>query len=451
MKIGLHLFIAFFLLALGDVYGQCNPDIQNPVINCPSTAVPIYLDANCQGQVPDFSTSISVVDNCDPNPSSTQSPAAGTTVFGVGSGVQVGFFAMDASMNGASCTFTAITEDSLAPTIMCPINQVLMADANCQAILPDYSGQTTASDNCSQTVTLSQSPAPATMLSSGLTTVTMMGTDGFFNTGTCTFTVDVVDNTPPMAICANNIAYLDNVGFGGVASGDVDGGSTDNCGIVSFNIVPTTFDCSNLGNNVVVYTIEDAAGNQASCTSNISVQDTTSPIAMCTPITVFLDGTGNASADPNTIGNGSIDNCQQWSFSLSQSMFTTADLGTNSVVLTVTDSSGNTSTCTTTVEVQDSNMTAISDGLMEHLTIAFFPNPTDGVVLLRWEDANSYLGEQVKIRVTNTLGQLILQEKWIVGSNLEEHRYDLKSFPNGTYIFELELEAGNLYRKVLKH
>ncbi|MFK7787194.1 MAG: hypothetical protein AB8B56_18880, partial [Crocinitomicaceae bacterium] len=53
------------------------------------------------------------------------------------------------------------------------------------------------------------------------------------------------------------------------------------------------------------------------------------------------------------IDNGSFDNCGIDSLSISQSTFGCADLGDNTVTLTVVDLSGNTSTCTSTVTVND--------------------------------------------------------------------------------------------------
>lgn len=53
------------------------------------------------------------------------------------------------------------------------------------------------------------------------------------------------------------------------------------------------------------------------------------------------------------INNGSSDNCGNLNYSLSQDTFTCADLGANSVTLTVTDDSGNQASCTATVTVED--------------------------------------------------------------------------------------------------
>ncbi|WP_456440264.1 BspA family leucine-rich repeat surface protein [Psychroserpens sp.] len=80
------------------------------------------------------------------------------------------------------------------------------------------------------------------------------------------------------------------------------------------------------------------------------------PIATCisTPFTLTLNASGNAILLENDIDNGStICGDGPLGLSLSQTTFTCADLGSNTVTLTVDDSNGNTDTCTATVNVVD--------------------------------------------------------------------------------------------------
>ena len=56
---------------------------------------------------------------------------------------------------------------------------------------------------------------------------------------------------------------------------------------------------------------------------------------------------------PDGIDNGSSNNCSILAFSSSTTSFTCADIGANTVTLTVTDSGGNTSSCDATVTVED--------------------------------------------------------------------------------------------------
>src|SRR5204863_35196 len=64
--------------------------------------------------------------------------------------------------------------------------------------------------------------------------------------------------------------------------------------------------------------------------------------------------TGHATITPEQINNGSSDASGISSLSLDKTNFDCANIGTNSVTLTVTDNNGNLSTCTATVTVADS-------------------------------------------------------------------------------------------------
>jgi hypothetical protein len=85
-----------------------------------------------------------------------------------------------------------------------------------------------------------------------------------------------------------------------------------------------------------------------------SLPDETPPTAICKSITVGLSPTGTATVTPNMIDNGSGDACGVASIKIngqSSLDFTCANLGANSVTLTVTDRAGNTASCTATVTI----------------------------------------------------------------------------------------------------
>ncbi len=164
----------------------------------------------------------------------------------------------------------------------------------------------------------------------------------------------IVDVTPPTAVCKDITVDLDPSGMATIVASDVDGGSTDNVGIASLSIDIDTFTCSNVGNPVsVTLTVTDLAGLTDMCTANVTVKDTVSPIALCKDITVQLDVNGMASFTTADIDNGSSDACGIADMSLDVSEFTCANIGANTVTLTVTDSAGNSSTCMATVTVED--------------------------------------------------------------------------------------------------
>ena len=82
-------------------------------------------------------------------------------------------------------------------------------------------------------------------------------------------------------------------------------------------------------------TVTDAAGNTDQCTATVTVEDNVSPTAVCQPVTVQLDGSGNATVTAAQVDGGSSDNCSITSMSVSPSTFTCANAGANTVTLTV--------------------------------------------------------------------------------------------------------------------
>src|SRR6185295_13956790 len=52
---------------------------------------------------------------------------------------------------------------------------------------------------------------------------------------------------------------------------DVDGGSSDNCGIVERTLDRNTFSCCDVGTHSVTLTVKDAAGLSASCVATVVV------------------------------------------------------------------------------------------------------------------------------------------------------------------------------------
>lgn len=89
------------------------------------------------------------------------------------------------------------------------------------------------------------------------------------------------------------------------------------------------------------------------CSFNVTVRDAEAPQARCNNITLALDATGNATLSAAQIDNKSSDNCGIQAISISKTSFTCADIGPNTVTLTVTDVNGNTNSCNATVTVQD--------------------------------------------------------------------------------------------------
>ncbi|QIA08491.1 T9SS type A sorting domain-containing protein [Draconibacterium halophilum] len=183
--------------------------------------------------------------------------------------------------------------------------------------------------------------------------VDLIASDIDGNSDTCSARVTVLDTIPPTALCTDLDVYLDDLGQATIAVAEIEAGSSDNCGITSLAIDTSSFTCDDIGVNIVTLTISDAHGNSTQCTSTVSVHDTIPPTVVCTALDVYLDDSGLASITAADVDAGSTDNCSIASLSIDNSGFTCSDVGTNTVTLTVTDVTGNTAKCTSTVTVKD--------------------------------------------------------------------------------------------------
>ncbi len=81
------------------------------------------------------------------------------------------------------------------------------------------------------------------------------------------------DTQPPVVSCQNFTAVLNKTtGTVTISALDIDGGSTDNIGIVKRTITgQTTFTCNDLGNHAVTLTVEDDYGLKSSCTTTVTI------------------------------------------------------------------------------------------------------------------------------------------------------------------------------------
>ncbi|WP_299017616.1 T9SS type A sorting domain-containing protein, partial [uncultured Polaribacter sp.] len=91
----------------------------------------------------------------------------------------------------------------------------------------------------------------------------------------------------------------------------------------------------------------------SSKTAIVTVQDVIAPTVLTQNITVDLDANGTSTITPEIIDNGSFDNCTIQSSVLDITSFDCANVGENTVTLTVTDVNGNVSSKTAIVTVQD--------------------------------------------------------------------------------------------------
>ena len=160
--------------------------------------------------------------------------------------------------------------------------------------------------------------------------------------------------SPPTAICKNITVQLDGTGNASITAAAVDNGSSDPDGPVTLSVSPSTFNCNDIGTPVAVtLTVTDSAGQTATCTANVTVEDNIAPVAGCQNTTIQLPASGTYTLSIGEVELNSTDNCGVVNATLSQTTFNCANIGPNNVILTVFDGAGNSSTCTSVVTVQD--------------------------------------------------------------------------------------------------
>ncbi|HKP35543.1 MAG TPA: PxKF domain-containing protein [Pyrinomonadaceae bacterium] len=272
----------------------------------------------------------------------------------------------------ATCTQTVMVNDVTPPNIAAT-DSTVSADANCQAVIPDYSS--TVTDNCAcgsaddseaceghPHITYTQTPAAGTVVGTGAHNVHIEATDGSSNnngaTKDVTFTVN--DTTAPEINCPANITANTDPG---TCSATVDPGTAtapDNCDTTP-TIVGTRSDNQALnapypkGTTTIHWTATDDAGNTSSCDQTITVEDHEPPTISCPAnITVYLPAnTSDNSMVVNYTAPVGQDNCAGATTTQTAGLASGASfpVGTTTNTFRVTDGAGNYTECSFTVTV----------------------------------------------------------------------------------------------------
>lgn len=319
-------------------------DVISPVVTaCPSD-ITVVAGASCNAIATWLEPTFT--DNC--SVSVTRSHAPGQT-FALGETV-VSYVATDGSGNTTTCSFKVNVVDTSAPVLQnCPADIVVSLVAGSCSKSVSWAAPT-ASDNCS--VTLTSNFAPGHTFPKGSTDVIYAAKDGAGNTSTCSFTVIVKDEIPPVILnCPSNVQVNATSSCGAAVSWTAPT-ATDNCSVaLTSNHSPgATFP---IGSTVVVYTAADGAGNVVQCSFNVIVKDTSSPTVTGCPgnITTSLTGSG-CSTPVSWIPPTFADNCS-FTVASTKSPGDSFPLGTTTVSYTATDASGNIKTCSFNVVVND--------------------------------------------------------------------------------------------------
>ncbi|UZH56054.1 HYR domain-containing protein [Salinimicrobium tongyeongense] len=257
----------------------------------------------------------------------------------------------DNNGNTTSAEAIVTVEDNVAPVVVTQ-NITVQLDAEGNATITPEMIDNGSSDACGISE-MSLDIATFDCSNVGENTVVLTVEDNNGNTASSEAVVTVEDNVAPVVVTQNITVQLDAEGNGAITPEDIDNGSSDACGISEMSLDIATFDCSNVGENTVVLTVEDNNGNTASSEAVVTVEDKVAPVVLTQNITVQLDASGNATITPEMIDNGSSDACGISEMSLDNATFDCSNVGENTVVLTVEDNNGNTASSEAVVTIED--------------------------------------------------------------------------------------------------
>ncbi|MDF1673923.1 MAG: HYR domain-containing protein, partial [Vicingaceae bacterium] len=350
-----------------------------PSITCPGS-ISLATSVNSCDTVVNGIAPISTIDNCaidsvnyvltGVTTSSGSTDASGET-FNVGL-TNVKYYIYDLAGNVDSCSFNVNVIDSIAPSITCPGNITLSTSVNSCDTIVNGIAPTSTNDNCAidsvnyaltgATIGFGTGDASGNSFNLGVTNVLYFVYDLSGNVDSCNFSITVIDSIPPVISCPNNISISNDSGFcSAVVNSIAPLIITDNCSIdsVGYKLNGATTgnglnDASgltyNIGITTVIYYIYDLAGNTDSCSFTVTVTDNENPIITCPGNIVICDT--NVIVPTPTFGDNCMVNTVTNDFNGLSNASGIYPYGITTVNWTVTDTSGNMSTCPMTIEVE---------------------------------------------------------------------------------------------------
>ncbi len=268
------------------------------------------------------------------------------------------------------CSFVLAVVDDTPPAVVCPANQTRSVGTACSYdVVGTEFNPLQAADNCNVwTVGYSlsgvtsgegQNSLAGQSLNVGETVVNWVVTDAEGLTGSCSFTVSVSGNGSSGPSCpASTTRQVSS----GTCNFIVFGNEFNlqninaNCGIASIsNSINGDATLSGavlpIGENIITWTVTNETGGESSCSFVITVQDQIAPVVNCQHATVQFNGKTILALNTLNLVTAS-DNCGIASVVQSPSSLSCAQLGqTVPVTVTVTDLSGNVSSCISQVTV----------------------------------------------------------------------------------------------------
>ncbi|MDP3312702.1 LamG-like jellyroll fold domain-containing protein [Lutibacter sp.] len=262
----------------------------------------------------------------------------------------------------ATATQIVTITDNILPTITAIVDRNENIGASCSFTIPNYTGLTTASDNCTAvaSITKTQSPAIGTVLSGHNTTqlIIITANDGNGNTQTTTFTITLKDVTNPTILVGINQTANTAAGLCSASVTVLDATFGDNCtGVtLTYTLSGATIKTAtsgqvgthtfNKGVTTINYTVTDVAGNSTTGSKTIEVKDNENPNVITLP---DLSAECSLTVTPPT----TTDNCDGTITGTTGVSLTFNKNGTEIIYWTFTDSSGNSIVVQQNVTIND--------------------------------------------------------------------------------------------------
>ena len=332
----------------------------SPLIMC-AVDTTIECDESTSPDVTGFATA---TDICDGDPTITFSDM--TMVGNCPNNLTITrtWIAINACDLADTCVQLITVIDTTAPSVFCPADLTVQC-AN-QVPTPDVAS-VGVEDNCSGegTVTFVDDVISNQTCTNRYTlTRTYRATDVCGNSGTCSQTITVYDDTAPGITCPADVTVQCANQVPAPAVGVVT--STDNCGgmatITHVGDAISGQTCTNRFTVTRTYRATDECGNSATCNQTITVFDNTAPSITC-PADVTVQCASLVPA-PNTASVSSSDNCGGAATITHVGDVISGQTCTNRYSVTrtyrATDECGNSATCNQIITVFDNTPPAMT-------------------------------------------------------------------------------------------
>ncbi len=156
----------------------------------------------------------------------------------------------------------------------------------------------------------------------------------------------IVNNDP--GVCGATVSYTVPVAYDNCSVT-----VTQTAGLPGGSIFP-------IGTTTNIFTATDPSGNTATCSFDVTVNDTEAPVINCLPDITVNNSPGQCGANVTFAAPTASDNCASVTVTSSHASGSFFSIGTTTVTSTATDAPGNTTTCTFTVTVNDTQAPVIT-------------------------------------------------------------------------------------------